>query len=71
MTRKAHYDLNGSRTIEMQWRNLSSHSDPNDLCKKRKNLFVSFMDKHAPVKSKRIRNKCSPWITSELLLKMR
>ena len=29
------------------------------------------MDKHAPLKSKRIRNKRSPWITSELLLRMR
>ena len=49
MTRKANYDRNGSRTIEMRqcknfqkdkflndleqipWRNVSSHSDPNDM----------------------------------------
>ena len=59
MTRKANYDPNGSRTIEMrqfknfqkdkflndlqqmQWRNVSSHSDPNDMWQEWKNLFVS------------------------------
>ena len=89
MTRKANYDRNGSRTIEMRqfknfqkdkflndleqmpWRNVSSHSDPNDMWQEWKNLFVSCMDKHAPLKSKRIPNKRSPWITGELLLRMR
>ena len=56
---------------QMPWRNVSSHSDPNDMWQEWKNLFVSCMDKHAPLKSKRIRNKRSPWITSELLLRMR
>ena len=56
---------------QMLWRNVSSHSDPNDMWQEWKNLFVSCMDKHAPLKSKRIRNKRSPWITSELLLRMR
>ena len=89
MTRKANYDRNGSRTIEMRqfknfqkekflndleqmpWRNVSSHSDPNDMWQEWKILFVSCMDKHAPLESKRIRNKRSPWITGELLLRMR
>ena len=89
MTRKANYDHNGSRTIEMRqfknfqkdkflndleqmpWRKVSSHSDPNDMWQEWKNLFVSCMDKHVPLKSKRIRNKRSPWITSELLQRMR
>ena len=56
---------------QMPWRNVSSHSDPNDMWQEWKNLFVSCMDKHAPLKSKRIRNKRSPWITSELLLRIR
>ena len=36
-----------------------------------KNPFVSCMDQHSPLKSKIIRNKRSPWVTSELLLRMR
>ena len=56
---------------KMPRRNVSSHSDPNDLWQEWKNLFVSCMDKHARIKSKRIRNKRNPWITSELLLRMR
>ena len=28
---------------------------------------MSVIDKHAPLKTKRIRNKRSPWITNELL----
>ena len=56
---------------QMPWRNVSSHSDPNDMWQEWKNLFVSCMEKHALLKSKRIRNKRSPSITSELLLRMR
>ena len=56
---------------QMPWRNVSSHSDPNDMWQEWKNLFVSCTDKHAPLKSERIRNKRSPWITSELLPRMR
>ena len=35
-----------------------------------KQLLMSSIDKHAPVKHKRIRKKKSPWITSDLLQKM-
>jgi len=52
----------------MPWKNVSSHSDPNDM-RQEWNLFVSCMDKHAPLKSKRILNQRSPWITSDLYLK--
>ena len=85
MTRNANYDRtiemrqfkNFQKDVflndleQMPWRDVSSHSDPNDMWQEWKNLFVSCMDKHAPLKSKRIRNKRSPWITSELLLRMR
>ena len=46
---------------QMPWRNVSSHSDTNDMWQEWKNLIVSCMDKHAPLKSQRIRNKRSPW----------
>ena len=36
-----------------------------------KNQFLTCIDKHAPMRSKRIGNKQSPWITHELIRKMR
>jgi len=35
-----------------------------------KNQFLTCIDKHAPMKSKRIGKKKSPWITYELIRKM-
>ena len=32
-----------------------------------KQLLTSVIDKHAPLRTKRIKNKSSPWITNELL----
>ena len=29
--------------------------------------LASVIDKHAPFRTKRVKNKCSPWITNELL----
>ncbi len=60
------YDLE-----QMPWKDIYSYSNPNDMWKIWRNLFISCVDKHAPLKTKRIRNKKSPWITSELLSKMR
>ena len=36
-----------------------------------KTQFLVCIDKHAPLKKKRIGNKNSPWITDELVRKMR
>ena len=36
-----------------------------------KEMFLGCVDKHAPLKLKRVRKKRSPWITSELLCKIR
>ena len=36
-----------------------------------KNRLLICIDKHAPMRSKRIGNKKSPWITHELIRKMR
>ena len=74
LTRKAHYDCNGARTIEtrqfkhfdrnkllsnlnqMPWANVDVHnSDPNDMWREWKEMFLSCLDKHAPLKSKRVR----------------
>ena len=36
-----------------------------------KEMFLGCVDEHAPLKLKRVRKKRSPWITSELLCKIR
>ena len=35
------------------------------------NLFMSVIDKHAPLKKKRIGKRKSPWITSHVVQKIR
>ena len=42
-------------------------NNPNEMWNFWKHLLMSVIDKHAPLKTKRIRNKRSPWITIELL----
>jgi len=59
------YDLE-----QMSWKDIDSYSNPNDMWKIWRDLFISCIDKYEPLKTKRIRNKKSPWITSELLSKM-
>ena len=49
---------------------LPLYSDPNEMWDLWKQLLMSSIDKHAPVKHKRIGKKKSPWITSDLLQKM-
>ena len=36
-----------------------------------KNMLINCIDKHAPLRSKRVGKKKSPWITSQLKQKMR
>ena len=55
----------------MPWTNVDEHSDPNDMWRERKEMFLSCVDKHAPLKSKRVRKKRWPWITGDLLCKTR
>ena len=55
----------------MPWANVDAHSDPNDMWREWKEMFLSCVDKHEPVKSKRVRNKRCPWITGDLLCKTR
>ena len=83
LTRKAHYDRNGPRTIEtrqfkhfdsnkflrdlneMPWGNVDLYSDPNDMWREWKKMFLTCVDKHAPLKLKRVREKRCPWITGD------
>ena len=55
---------------QKEWSKIALYSDPNEMCDLWKQLLMSSIDKHAPVKHKRIGKKKSPWITSDLLQKM-
>ena len=50
-----------------EWNRVSMLNNPNEMWNFWKHLLMSVIDKHAPLKTKRIRNKRSPWITNELL----
>ena len=50
-----------------EWNRGSMLNNPNEMWNFWKHLLTSVIDKHAPLKTKRIRNKRSPWITNELL----
>ena len=47
------------------------HSDPNDIWREWKEMFISCVDKHAPLNWKRDRKKQCPRITGDLLCKTR
>ena len=50
-----------------EWNRVSMLNNPTDkMWNFWKHLLMSAIDKHAPLKTKRIRNKRSPWITNEL-----
>ena len=47
----------------IQWDDISPFSHPNEMWEFWKNQFLTCIDKHAPMRSKRIGKKKSPWIT--------
>ena len=56
---------------QLSWANVDLYSDPNDMWREWKKMFPGCVDKHVPLKLKRVRKKRFPWITSELLCKVR
>ena len=53
--------------LHNQSRDLSISTDnPNEMWDMWKNMFLEIVEKHAPIKKKRVRSKQSPWITSDL-----
>ncbi|CAH3196695.1 unnamed protein product, partial [Porites evermanni] len=48
---------------QLPWANVDLYSDPNEMWHVWKEMFLGCFDKHAPLKSERIRKKRSPWIT--------
>ena len=49
------------------WNLATACNNPNEMWDVWKQLLTSVIDKHAPLRTKRIKNKSSPWITNELL----
>ena len=51
----------------IDWNRVTRHNNPKEMWDFWKRLLTSVIDKHAPFKTKRVKNKWSPWITNELL----
>lgn len=54
----------------MPWDNIKTFDNPNDMWQNWKDMFLTVIDKHAPLKKRRIRNKKSPWLNSEIKRQM-
>ena len=48
------------------WDDLLILEDPNDMWLAWKTLFLCVVDKHAPIRTKRVRSSKSPWVTPHL-----
>ena len=61
------------RDLEQQkWSDSKLSNDPNIMWSKWKSLLMGCIDRHAPLRHKRVLgNKRSPWITSQLQREMR
>ena len=52
------------------WDDIYCHDNPNDMWDAWKKLFFSCVDRHAPLRTKRVRSCKSPWITPLLKKRM-
>ena len=52
------------------WEFLDSNLDPNQMWTEWKTKFLQIVDKHAPIRTKRVRPKSCPWITAGLKERM-
>ena len=55
----------------IDWNRVTTHNNPNEMWDVWQQLLACVIDKHAPLGTKRVKNKRSPWITNELLREMR
>ena len=54
----------------MDWKFLFFTDDPNTLWNSWKSKFLDVVEKHAPLRTRRVRPKKSPWITPDLKQRM-
>ena len=52
------------------WDHIYNSTDPNQMWLQWKCSFLSIVNKHAPLRTMRVRTRSSPWITSELKKRM-
>lgn len=63
--------INFRNDISLQsWYSIDMYDDPNSMWRAWKKLFFSVVDRHAPIRTKRVRAFKSPWITSHLKQRM-
>ena len=55
----------------IDWSRVTTHNNPNETWDVWKHLLACVINKHAPLRRKRVKNKRSPWIINELLREMR
>ena len=48
------------------WDSINSFDDPNSMWRAWQNTFSNVVDRHAPIRIKRVRTSKSPWITPQL-----
>ena len=46
------------------WESVYAFCDPNEMWQEWKHTFLAIANKHAPLRTKRVRARSSPWITS-------
>ena len=56
---------------QRDWSRIRVVSDVDEKWNEWKNMLMTFINKHAPVKKKRVGRKTSPWSTPDLLRKMK
>ena len=49
------------------WANVHLYFNPDEMWREWREFFLSSVNKHAPLKLKRVRKKRCPWITGDLL----
>lgn len=59
-----------SDVASQDWDHINNSSNPNDMWNEWKESFLAIVNKHAPLRTTRVRARGSPWITSELKKQM-
>ena len=63
-------EVNFLRDLSQQNWNVTSYKNPNEMWHTWKHTLMCSFDRHAPIRTKRIQSKKSPWITKELIRKI-
>ena len=64
------HDYFRSDIVSENWDVLDNFQDPNDMWREWKIKFLNVVDTHAPLRTKWVHSKISPWITSEFKKRM-